>query len=77
MKNIFGIILENLQIILCWLFITLMFFVSGQFGWALIAGIVTVITTVVIIVLNWKDYKRRDNLRRIRKNDFKDWTRGK
>lgn len=77
MKNIFGIILENLQIILCWLFITFMFFVSGQFGWAFIAGIVTGITTVVIIVLNWKDYKRRDNLRRIRKNDFKDWTRGK
>lgn len=70
MKNIFDIILENFQLFLTGLFCLLICFMKGQFGWALIIGIVMIIVLLVIVVIYWRD--KRDS-----KRNFKKWTRGK
>ena len=73
MKNILWIILENFQPILGGLFFVVLCLLTGQFGWALIIGIMTLIAAVAIVLIYWKDYKRRNS----RPNDFKKWTKGK
>ena len=73
MKNILWIILENFQPILGGLFFVFLCLLTGQFGWALIVGVMTLITTVAIVLIYWKDYKRSNS----RRNDFKKWTKGK
>lgn len=73
MKNILWIILENFQPILGGLFFVFLCLLTGQFGWALIVGIMTFIAAVAIVLIYWKDYKRRNS----RQNDFKKWTKGK
>lgn len=73
MKNILWIILENFQPILGGLFFVFLCLLTGQFGWAFITGIMTLIAAVAIVLIYWKDYKRRNS----RPNDFKKWTKGK
>lgn len=74
MKNILWIILENFEPILGGLFFVFLCLLTGQFGWALvIGGVMTLVAAVAIVLIYWKDYKRRNS----RQNDFKKWTRGK
>lgn len=73
MKSIFDIILENFQIVLTALFCLLVCFMTGQFGWALIIGIIFGIVLIVIIVACWKERRARNR----RQHEFRKWTRGK
>lgn len=73
MKNIFDIILENFQIVLTALFGLLVCFMTGQFGWALIIGIIFGIIMLIVFIASWKE--RRDKNKR--QHEFRKWTRGK
>ena len=73
MKNILWIILENFQPILGGLFFVVLCLLTGQFGWALIVGVMTLVTAVAIVLIYWKDYKKRNS----RQHEFRKWTRGK
>lgn len=69
MKSVFDIILENFQLILTALFCLLICFMTGQFGWALIFGIVL----IVIFISYWKERRARNS----HQHKFRKWTRGK
>ena len=73
MKSIFDIILENFQIILTALFCLLVCFMTGQFGWALIIGIIFGIILLIIFIAHWKEKRARNR----RQHEFRKWTRGK
>ena len=73
MKSIFDIILENFQLILTALFCLLICFMTGQFGWALIIGIIFEIVLLVIFISYWKERRARNS----NQHKFRKWTRGK
>lgn len=73
MKSIFDIILENFQLILAALFCLLICFMTGQFGWALIIGVIFGIVLIIIFVACWKERRARNR----RQHEFRKWTRGK
>ena len=73
MKSIFDIILENFQLILTALFYLLICFMTGQFGWALIIGIIFEIVLLVIFISYWKERRARNS----NQHKFRKWTRGK
>lgn len=73
MKNVFDIILENFQLILTALFCLLICFMTGQFGWALIFGIIFGIVLILIFISYWKERRARNSYQ----HKFRKWTRGK
>lgn len=70
MKNIFDIILENFQLFLTGLFCIFICLLTGQFGLALIVGIILAIVCIIICIACWKDKHNSSN-------NFKKWTKGK
>lgn len=50
--------LRKLQPILGGLFFVFLCLLTGQFGWALVIGVMTLVAAVAIVLIYWKDYKR-------------------
>lgn len=73
MNKFLEIILEYFYPTLLGLFLVLVCMMTGQFGWALIIGVLTGITFVILLVIAIKENKKYQK----RKNDFRKWTRGK
>lgn len=73
MNKFLEIILEYFQPILLGLFAIMCCMMNGQFGWALIIGILTGIAFIILLVIAIKENKKYQK----RKNDFRKWTKGK